>query len=82
MEKILDVISNKSFPVPAKRDNLSKGQRRQLRDAMILLAHIRNKRDIFVSNDDKAFIRDGRRERLEKMFKIQIMNENDFIKEY
>ena len=49
---------------------------------MILLAHIRNKRDIFVSNDDKAFIRDGRRERLEKMFKIQIMNENDFIKEY
>lgn len=82
LEKILEVISNKSFPVLGKRDNLSKGQCKQLRDAMILLAHTKNKRDIFVSNDEKAFIRDGRRERLEKMFKIKIMNENDFIKEY
>ncbi|MBW8038631.1 MAG: hypothetical protein FVQ85_01380 [Planctomycetes bacterium] len=82
LEKILGVISNKSFPVPGKRDNLSKGQRKQLRDAMVLLAHTRNKRDIFVSNDETAFIRYGRREQLEKMFKIKIMNENDFIKEY
>lgn len=79
LEKILEVISNKSFPVLGKRDNLSKGQRKQLLDAMVLLAHTRSKRDIFVSNDEKAFIRNGRREQLEKMFNTKIMNEDDFI---
>jgi uncharacterized protein (DUF1330 family) len=40
---------------------------------MILEAHVREGRDIFVSNDHRAFIRDGRREQPEARFKTKIM---------
>jgi len=76
LEEILQIISNGSFP--RSRDSLSAGQRRQLRDAMILEAHIREGRDIFVSNDCRAFIRDGRREQLEANFKTKIMVLEEF----
>src|SRR6266487_4489498 len=36
LERALALLSNGSFPTPAQRDHLSLGQRRQLRDAMIL----------------------------------------------
>jgi hypothetical protein len=71
LEKILQIISNGSFP--RTRESLSAGHRRQLRDAMILDAHIRQSRDIFVTNDRKGFIRDGRRQELEATFKTKIM---------
>jgi hypothetical protein len=76
LEKILQIISNGSFP--RRRDSLTDGERRQLRDAMILEAHIRGGRDIFVTADHKAFIRDGRREQLEAAFKTQIMALEEF----
>jgi hypothetical protein len=76
LERILQIISNGSFP--QCRDNLAAGQRRQLRDAMIFEAHVREARDIFVTRDLKAFIRDGRRERLEATFKTKIMLPEEF----
>lgn len=64
---------------PRSRDNLSKGRRRQLRDALILGAHIREGRDIFVTNDERAFIRDGRREKLHALFGVHILTHMQFL---
>src|SRR5690348_14557605 len=44
LEAILDVIGSGSFPKADLRDWLEPGQRRQLRDAMILEAHAREGR--------------------------------------
>src|SRR6266571_957906 len=43
LERILDIISSRSFP--KDRSNLTPGQRNQLRDALILYAHVREGRD-------------------------------------
>lgn len=76
LEEILKIISNGSFP--RFRNDLTDGQRRQLRDAMIFEAHVREARDIFVSNDDRAFVRDGRREQLEAKFNTKIIGRDEF----
>ena len=78
-EKLLKIISNGSFPAIGRRENLTKPQRRQLRDAMILSAHIREGRDIFVTNDVKGFIADGRRELIEREFETRVMTSRQFI---
>ncbi len=78
-EKLLQIISDGSFPPKGQRSNLSVGQRRQLRDAMILCAHIREGRDIVVTNDVKGFIREGRRERIEREFEAKIMTSEEFL---
>jgi hypothetical protein len=59
LEAILEIIGNGSFPKPGRRESLTEGERRQLRDAMILEAHSRDGRDILVSNDVTAFGRTG-----------------------
>ncbi len=41
VEHILDIIGAGSFPPPGNRNHLSSTERRQLRDAMIIAAHIR-----------------------------------------
>lgn len=81
LEVILSLISNRSFPPRGKRDSLSKGQRRQLRDAMIFQAHIRERRDIFVSDDARAFGRygDNKRKGLENTFQTKIMSLLEFF---
>lgn len=48
-ERVLALLSNRSFPATGQRDQLSNGQRRQLRDAMILWAHLHSRREILVS---------------------------------
>jgi hypothetical protein len=73
LESVLAIISNGSFPPVGSRSGLSPGERRQLRDAMILTAHAREGRDLFVSNDQRGFIREGRRERLEKLLGTRIV---------
>jgi len=75
-EEILSIISGGSFP--PDRQCLSKGHRRQLRDSMIFHAHVREQRDIFVTNDCRGFIRDGRREKLQEGYNTQIMTRNEF----
>ena len=79
-EELLFVISNGSFPARGRRSSLSPGERRQLRDAMILSTHIREGRNIFVTNDVKGFIQAGRRELLEREFGIQVMTAVEFLK--
>lgn len=76
LEMILRIISNGSFP--RSRDKLSEPQRRQLRDAMILEAHVREGRSIFVTNDSKGFIRHGKRERLESALGTRILTRVEF----
>ena len=76
LREILKVISNGSFPL--SRDNLTPGQRSQLRDAMILDAHVRQGRGVFVSTDTRAFVRHGRRERLEALYGIRILTKVEF----
>lgn len=77
LDRILAIISNGAFPT--KRNTLSPGERRQFRDAMIFQAHIRERRDIFVTKDSRAFIRDGRRDELEKQFHTRIMTPEEFM---
>lgn len=77
-EDVLRVISSGSFPKPGARDALTDPQRNQLRDAMILAAHLRDRRDIFVTIDRKAFIDHGRREALEAAFATKIMTPEEF----
>jgi len=77
LEVILDIISNQSFP--KNREKLSHGQLRQLRDALIFEAHVREGRDIFVSNDEKAFVKQGRRAKLQNRFKTQILTRQQFL---
>ncbi len=78
LNSILDIISNGSFP--SERNNLTEGQLRQLRDAMILEAHIREGRDIFVSDDQRAFVKKGRREALQERFDTRIMTKEEFTR--
>lgn len=75
-ERLLDIVGNGSFPPPSKRNSITNGQRRQMRDVMILVAHTREGRDILVTNEKKAFIgREGvLREKLEMICSTRIMN--------
>lgn len=79
-ERILDVVSDRAFPKPGRRDKLSAGQRRQLRDAMILDAHAREKRDVLVTDDVRGFIgKDGEKRRaLEELCRTRIMTVPEF----
>jgi hypothetical protein len=78
LDQILRIVSCGSFP--SSRANLSDGQRRQLRDALIFEAHVRDARDVFVTNDERAFIRDGRRQELEARFDTRILTGAEFVK--
>jgi hypothetical protein len=77
MDEILRILSHGSFPPVGKRENLSAGARRQLRDAMILEAHCREGRDVFVTNDGD-FIEHGRRDALEALCETRIMTVAEF----
>lgn len=76
-EKILHVITSGSHP--KDRDNLTPKQLNHRRDALILQSHIRAGRRIFVSNDERGFVKHGRRELLENLFGIKIFNKSEFI---
>lgn len=82
LERLLSLVSRGTFPASGSRDDLSNGHRRQLRDAMILAAHIREARDIFVTNDRKGFIGDdGKvRETIESEFGTRVMTADEFIR--
>ena len=77
LDRILEIISSGSFC--RDRQSLNKGQRRQLRDAMILEAHIRGRNDIFVTNDTKGFVKNGKRDLLQSEFAIRIMTRDEFV---
>jgi hypothetical protein len=77
LDGILTVISDGSFP--KDRATLSHGQRRQLRDAMILEAHTRARRDCFVTNDAHGFVFHGKREKLEALCGTSIRTAEEYL---
>jgi hypothetical protein len=78
-EQVLQIISHGSFPNTDSGENLTPGQRRQLRDAIMLMAHVRARRDLFVSNDMHAFLSHGHREMLESLVATRIMTALEFL---
>ncbi|MFN6119860.1 MAG: hypothetical protein ACK5CE_09560 [Actinomycetes bacterium] len=77
LESILRIITNGSFPKVGSRETLTDTQRRQLRDAMILQAHSREKRHVLIS-EDKAF-GPTTRDRLEALCSTKLRNRAEFI---
>ncbi len=71
VEAALDIISGGSFP--ANRAVLTVGQKHQLRDAMILEAHVRSGADLFVTDDARAYVKHGRREALKERLGVRIL---------
>jgi hypothetical protein len=45
---------------------------------MIFANHAENRRDIFVTDDVKGFVKDGRREQLENQFSTKIQTSSEF----
>ena len=82
LELCLKIISSGSFPPLGKRDKLTRGARRQFRDAIIFCAHVREHRAIFVTNDISGFIKGDRRIKLEKAFHTVIMTRDEFLIQY
>ena len=81
-ERALAIISGGAFPRPERRTELTHGQKRQLRDAMIFCTHVRDRRDIFISDDRKGFVNDGRRAALERAFGTRILTSDEFVTEF
>lgn len=81
-EEVLSIISGNTFARRGHRDNLTPGRQRQVRDAMIFCAHIRERRDVFVTEDRKGFVNEGRRERLQQKFNTNIMTKDEFLAAY
>ena len=77
-EAVLKIISSGSFPKASKRSQLTHGQHTQLRDAIAFCAHVRAKRDIFVTNDGD-FLNGGRREVLESQFLTRLLTKEEFL---
>lgn len=77
-ESALHILSNGGFPQPGARRALTSGQRRQLRDALILCTHVRAEREILVSNDTRAFVDHGRREAIQERFGTKVLTAAEF----
>lgn len=76
-EKILEIISSGGYP--KNRENVTPKQINQRRDALILQAHLRSGKTIFVSNDERGFVKHGKREALETTFGMTILTRLEFI---
>ncbi|MEO7862990.1 MAG: hypothetical protein ABIU05_21635 [Nitrospirales bacterium] len=48
---------------------------------MTLEAHVRDGRDVFVTNDKKAFINNGGRDALQSFLKTRILAKEEFLQE-
>jgi hypothetical protein len=79
-EAALKAISNGSFPRPGQRENLTDAERRQMRDAITFCTHLREGRDIFVTDDKKGFGTDGseQRQRMLALGSTRIMTLGEF----
>ena len=79
LEATLTIINgDRHFPPPGEREELTDKQRNRLRAAMIFEAHCRERRDVFVTNDERDFIRGGRRDRLQTLCSRQIFTVERF----
>lgn len=78
-EQIRAIISSGSYTPPEGDEHPHDGQRRQVRDAMALSDHVRERREFFITTDARAFINHGRREQLEALCSTRIMTPAEFI---
>ena len=76
-ETALNIIASGSFP--KDRAALTEPQKHQLRDAMILEAHVRSGADLLVTSDKKAYISHGNREALERELGVQVLLVSEFL---
>ena len=76
-ETALDIIASGGFP--NNRAALTGKQRRQLRDAMILEAHVRSGADLFVTNDKKGFVSHGKREAFQEQLGVRVLLVSEFL---
>jgi hypothetical protein len=63
IEKALAVITRGAFPKRGDRGNLTLSQKCQLHDAMIFCTHVREGRDMFVTDNKTAFGSEGSEQR-------------------
>lgn len=77
-ESALRIISNGSFPPPGRREDLAPGERRQLRDAVVFEAHVREGRHVLVAGDARGFVNGGRRDALERLGRTRILTPSEF----
>lgn len=79
-ERTIAAIASGSFPRPGSRGTLTASQTRQMRDAMIFCTHVRERRDIFVTNDVKAFGEEGspQRQRVNELAPTRVMTLAEF----
>jgi hypothetical protein len=80
LEDIVRIVSSGSLQL-RDPDAMKAGERRQLRDAMIFEAHVREKRDVLVTNDRAGFVGTGDtiRAELERCYSTRIMTVDEFI---
>lgn len=78
LEDVLRIIADGGFPRPDQRQDLTRGHRRQLRDAMIFCTHVREGRNIFVTADEAAF-GGARRRELESRFPTRVFTPQEFL---
>jgi hypothetical protein len=50
LEIILTILSSGSYPRSRRPENVTRGTHHQLRDAMILAAHLREGRDVLITS--------------------------------
>jgi hypothetical protein len=79
-ERTIAVITNGSFPKRGSRGKLTPSQKHQMRDAMILCTHVREGRNVFVTDDKTAFGEDGseQRQRVMGLAPTRIMTLEEF----
>jgi hypothetical protein len=82
LEETLAIISGGSFPPRGKRGDLTPGQRRQHRDAIVLASHVDREGDVLLTRDRKTFINNGRRERLETLWSTRIVTLGELVDEF
>jgi len=82
LRRALSIITAGAFTDPDRVTGLTTGELRQRRDAEIICVHAREKREIFVTRDEKGFIREGRRAEFEAAFVARIMTPEEFVRTF
>ena len=77
VETALNIIASGSFP--KDRAALTEPQKHQLRDAMILEAHVRSGAGLFVTSDKRAYVSHGKREAFQRELGVQVLLVPEFL---
>ncbi len=83
LEQVLQIFSSGGFPPLGSplREALSEGNHHHLLDAMILEAHVREGRDVLVTENTTEFITGDRREVLQQLCRTKILTVAEFCAE-